>query len=150
MKNNMVIGLEDGLIKFQGATHEGSKHDKRIADEEVISFPEGTPLLGDLGFQGYQPEGAEVVLPFKKPRGKELEEGKKAFNTLLSSYRVRVEHAIASVKRLRIVKDVFRNFNHEMRNTVFRIACGFHNFRTILRRNSLKELVKSGRVQPVA
>jgi hypothetical protein len=43
--------------------------------------------------------------------------------------RVRVEHAIAGVKRSRIVKDVFRNKKPELSDTSMEIACGLHNLR---------------------
>ena len=37
----MVGGLEDRLVKYLGATHEGKKHDKKICDEEGTVFPDG-------------------------------------------------------------------------------------------------------------
>ena len=40
-----------------------------------------------------------------------------------------VEHVIASIKRCRIVKDVFRNTSVEFEDLVMEIACALHNFR---------------------
>ena len=53
---------------------EGKRADKRIADEEDYRFPEGTTLYQDKGFQGYDPSGATVSQPKKKPKGRELTE----------------------------------------------------------------------------
>ena len=44
-----------------------------------------------------------------------------------------VEHVIAGVKRLRIVKEVFRNTKEKFDDLVMEIACGLHNFRTVAR-----------------
>jgi hypothetical protein len=42
---------------------------------------------------------------------------------------VRVEHALAGVKRCRIVKDVLRNTAEEVSDSVMEAACGLHNLR---------------------
>lgn len=130
VKNNIIAGAEDKRIEYLSQTHEGKKHDKKICDEEPCEFPEGTTLTGDLGYQGYEPEGAELVIPIKKPSGGELSENQKDVNTLIASFRVSIEHIISSVKRLRIVKDVFRNIREGLRDVAMEIACGMHNFRT--------------------
>ena len=65
----------------------------------------------------------------KKPRGRELTAAEKEANRKLAQLRVRVEHAIAGVKRSRIVKDVFRNKEPEMSDESMEAACGLHNLR---------------------
>jgi hypothetical protein len=42
---------------YLSKTVEGKKHDKKIADEEKIEYPEGTVIQQDTGFQGYAPKG---------------------------------------------------------------------------------------------
>jgi hypothetical protein len=121
------------LVKFLSKTHEGKKHDKTICEEEKYELPDESVLIGDLAFQGYKPKGAEVVIPFKKPRGGELSEGEKEANKLISSFRVRVEHVISGIKRLRIVKDTIRNLRDGFSDKVLEIACGLHNLRTSFR-----------------
>jgi len=49
------------------------------------------------------------MMPKKKPRGKDLTDGEKAQNKVISSIRVRVEHAIGGIKRMQITTDKFRN-----------------------------------------
>ena len=42
---------------------------------------------------------------------------------------MRVEHALAGVKRCRIVKDVLRNTGEGTSDSVMEVACGLHNVR---------------------
>jgi DDE superfamily endonuclease len=54
-------------------------------------------------------QSPKVVSAETKPRNKELTAKEKERNRQISRVRVRVEHAIAGVKRSRTVKDVLRN-----------------------------------------
>lgn len=136
VKQVIVCGNNDRKVKYLGDVHEGKKHDKKIADEEKIKFTDGTVLFQDSGLQGYHPEGVEVIQPVKKPRGGELTEEQKEGNRLISSVRVVVEHVIAGVKRLHIVKDIFRNKKENYEDVVMAVACALHNFRTDCRLHS--------------
>jgi hypothetical protein len=51
------------------------------------------------------------------------------FNRLLASNRIAVEQTLASVKRLRILRDEFRNRRPGMVELVKAIGCTLHNFR---------------------
>jgi len=53
----------------------------------------------------------------------------KALNRLLSGVRIVVEHAIAGLKRRRIVKDEFRNTKAGFIDLVMEVACALHNLR---------------------
>ena len=91
-------------------------------------------VLQDSGWQGYVAAGArETLLPKKKPRGGELLPAQKKLNRLLAHYRVGVEHAIAGVKRCRIVFDTFRNLRAGFVDTVMEVAAGLHNLRVTTR-----------------
>jgi hypothetical protein len=128
VKNNVIID-QTCKILFLTPTCEGKKHDKRIADEAGYTFPEGSTVYQDTGFQGFHPEGVLIVQPKKKPRGGELTLDEKAENSRISSIRIRVEHAIGGVKRCRIVKDKLRNWKAGFRDLVMETCCGLHNFR---------------------
>jgi hypothetical protein len=130
VKNIIIGGLTTRTVTYLSQTHEGKKHDKRIADEENPTFPEGILLFKDTGFQGYEPENITTVQPKKKPRGKELTREEKEGNTFISKIRVIIEHIINGIKRCRIVKDIFRNTKHKFADLVMEIACGLHNLRT--------------------
>ncbi len=64
----------------------------------MIHLPLGITLWQDTGFQGHHPEGVNVIMPTKKPKGNELSEELKETNRSISSVRVKVEHAIGGVK----------------------------------------------------
>lgn len=133
VKNNVVGGLESRKVKYLGDTHEGKKHDKKIADEEEVTFPEGSRLYKDTGFQGYEPEGVNTKQPKKKPRKKELTEEEKETNREISRVRIVVEHIIGGVKISRIVKETYRNLKEKYEDLVMELACGLHNFRRACR-----------------
>lgn len=114
-------------------TTSGKVHDKRLADSCPYDLPAGSHLLQDLGFLGFCPAGTKIIMPSKKPKGKELTEEQKAANREISKRRVRIEHVNSSVKRCRIVQDRCRLFKEdESRDLVMEICCGLHNFRVKL------------------
>ena len=84
IKNNLVVGINDRQIKHLGGTHEGKKHDKKIAEEEHVELQTGSDLYQDTGFQGLQIEGVNTYQPKKKPKGKKLTEEEKTNNRLIS------------------------------------------------------------------
>src|SRR5260221_13375198 len=69
----------------------------------------------------------------KKPRGRDLTQAELAYNRILSSARISVEHVVTGVKRSRIVKDVLRNSKLGFSDRVMEIACALHNWRTASR-----------------
>lgn len=128
VKNNVFSNAEC-KIRFLSRTVEGKKHDKKLADESEYQLPAGSRLLQDTGFQGFTVSEVRILQPQKKPRGRTLSELAKHCNHWLSSLRIRVEHTIGGVKRYRIVKDRIRNWKKGIKDTVFAICCGLHNFR---------------------
>lgn len=120
-------------MDYLSQTYCGKTHDKKIADREAIHYPPHTMLDKDTGFQGDEPPGVLTFQSRKKPRGKNLGIADLFFNHLISRVRIRVEHVIASVKRCRIVKDVFRNTTEGMSDLVMRVACALHNWRISFR-----------------
>ena len=120
---------ESGHICFLSATYEGKVHDKSVADLAGYSLPHGSCLYQDMGFQGVILNGISIVQPKNKPRGGELTPPEKATNRRISSISIRIEHAIGSVKRYRIVKDKIRLFKDGLRDTIMETCCGLHNFR---------------------
>ncbi len=68
---------------YLSPTQQGTVHDKKMADEQELVFPNNLHLFQDSGFQGYCPENVHLVQPFKKPPKKELSPLKKWFNRYL-------------------------------------------------------------------
>ncbi|MEM7163788.1 MAG: transposase family protein, partial [Bacteroidota bacterium] len=110
-------------------TQEGKMHDKAMADEEQVAFPDAIQIFQDSGYQGFEVENAFVVQPFKKPRKGQLNSMQKWFNQYVARIRICVEHAICGIKRCRIVKDKCRHFRQHFRDQIIAICTGLHNFR---------------------
>ena len=140
-EKNLIIGeVQSRQIVYLSKTVEGKKHDKKLADQEAIEYPEGTILQQDTGFQGYAPEAVITKQPKKKPRGRELPKEEKEVNRELSRVRVVIEHLISGAKRLRIVKEEMRLKVENVSDDLMEIACGTHNFRNLMRKPFFKEL----------
>ena len=139
VKNNLIVDQQNQIL-FLSSTYPGSVHDKRLADEAGHCYPNETVLVEDLGYQGYDLDNISVLIPHKKPRSGELTEQQKQENTDLSQVRVPVEHVMAGIKRLNIVKEKIRLGFQNVRDQVMLIACGLHNLRTAVRTaNKLSE-----------
>lgn len=124
-----VIGTAKGKVRWCSRTTPGRRHDKAVAEKERLRLPAGVAVLGDSGFEGLEAGAAAVITPWKKPKGRRLHWKRRAFNGLLSRERVKVEHTLASVKRLRILQDAFRNRRRGMVDEVMVIGCALHNYR---------------------
>jgi hypothetical protein len=53
-------------IDYLSQTYPGKTHEKKIADEEGISYPPGATLYKDTGFQGYEPAVQQTCQAKKK------------------------------------------------------------------------------------
>ena len=137
---NLVIHDRKGKVRYLSDTYEGKKHDKKIADEEDLPFPQGSTLWQDTGFQGFAPEGVTIQQPKKKPRHRSLSTIEKMNNQSISSIRVEVEHHIGGIKRCQILVQPFRNWLDHYVDDVMETACGLHNFRLSHRRKQYSAL----------
>jgi len=126
---NVFLADHAATVQFVSDTYEGSVHDKSIADATPYPLPPGSELLQDLGFQGVTLHEVQIMQPHKKPRGKSLSDEQKTENRTLAHRRVRIEHIIASVKRLRILKEPIRLWKAGVRDMVIAIGAALHNFR---------------------
>jgi hypothetical protein len=142
-KNNVIINSQC-KVEYLTDTYDGSTHDKKINDEEIMVFPDKSKVFADSGFQGYKPEGKEIelIIPKKKTKGKELTAEEKEKNKKISQVRVKIEHANSGIKRLRIVKDRIRVWKDNFFDFVMEIACALHNFRLKFRPWSYPESEK--------
>lgn len=125
---NAVIVTMACLVIFVSQTVSGKTHDKKMADT-MYSFPVPCTLYQDTGYQGYEPEGVEIIQPVKKPKGKELSRQDKEYNKKVSAIRVRIEHVIGSAKVMRIVKDECRLRANNFVENIFSTCMALHNLR---------------------
>jgi hypothetical protein len=115
-----------GRIMDVSRTYPGSVHDKKIIDTEqtIEKFPLKTCLRFDSGYQGVKEHNKlhYIVLPFKKPKNKELSDLAKELNRANSKRRVIAEHAISRLKKFRICSNLYRgalkSYNQTFRNVV--------------------------------
>ena len=127
-KKNLLVTAPRRVV-YLGPTVGGSRHDKTLAVESRLRFPPDALLLKDSGLQGYEPADVRTLQPKKKPKSRELRSCEKAINRVICRARIVVEHAVAGVKRCRIVTDTFRNWRRGLVDEVMLAACGLHNLR---------------------
>lgn len=65
-KNVVLVNTQGKRIDYLGQTYPGKTHDKKIADEERISYPPDATLYKDSGFQGYEPAVKKTCQAKKK------------------------------------------------------------------------------------
>ena len=105
----------------------GARHDKRLVDARQIepNIPPEVSLLADSGFQGMRHPG--MSLPVKASKKSPLSEWDHQWNRLLASLRVRVEHAIAGMKRYAAAV-VYRNRLPKTDDRFNLLAAGLWNY----------------------
>ena len=84
----------------------------------------------DLGYLGIEKdfENQISILPYKKKKRKELSESQKEWNKIQCSIRIKIEHAIAQIKKFRISRDTFRNKLCRY-DAISDIVCGIVNYK---------------------
>ena len=109
-KNLILVNSKKKILLITPTKH-GKIHDKKLSDKNIIAsrIPEEISLLVDTGFQGIQKQHENTLIPKKKPRGNFLTDTEKAWNKLISSTRMKVEHAIGGIKRFNAISHIFRN-----------------------------------------
>jgi hypothetical protein len=65
-KNVVVVEAGSKRVGYLSGTYVGRAPDKGIAEHEGITYPPGTVLYKDSGFQGYEPAGAKTYQAKKK------------------------------------------------------------------------------------
>jgi len=98
-------------------------------DIEELEFSKKVRLWLCSGFEGFNPETAEIKRPKKKPKGKELTEFDKKSDQEISRTSVKVEDAIGNCKVFRIVKEEIRSFIDDFRDIVMILTCALSNFK---------------------
>lgn len=105
----------------------GSVHDFELYKRSKLEVREDIQIIGDKGYQGIQKIHANSLIPFKKREQSPLSEIQKAFNSILSSIRVRIEHVNAYIKRFKIISSRFRNSRSRYKKKI-KLICGIYNF----------------------
>ena len=124
VKNN-IISSPNLRILWVSHTYKGKIHGKHIRDKENLYYPQN----GKWRIPWIQTKKYRCYDAHKKARGKELTDEQKRRNKEISSFRVKMKHAIGWIKIFRIVKDKYRCHKLFFENLVFLIAWGLHNLK---------------------
>lgn len=131
-RKNLIIADKRKRIGFLGKTVAGKIHDFAILKKQAPpdNMPKKVKKHVDLGFKGIEKQfpGHIIFIPKRKPKTRELTQFAKEQNKKKSAVRVLAENALAGVKRLRIVSDIFRNKKKDFDDTAMLISCGLWNY----------------------
>jgi hypothetical protein len=67
-KNVLLANAQTTKVVYLSPTQVGKTHDKKMVDEQPITYPTGATLSKDTGFQGYEPKGVVTYQPKKSQR----------------------------------------------------------------------------------
>ena len=124
VKTEVIIEGKGRIVSMSEA-HPGSVHDLTVR-RCGTKLPEHAHAYGDGAYQGYDAEFKNFDYPYRKPRGGELDAEEKEYNSGISRYRVKVEHAIGRIKVFRMMSDRYR-YPRDRHNVKMRIAAGLTN-----------------------
>ena len=129
-RKNVVITDEKKRILVLSPTKSGRRHDKRITDKFMLAerIPLNILICADSGFQGLQKVHANTWLPIKGTKKNPLTVEQKQENTILSHFRVCVEHAIGGMKRFRAFAEVLRNHLGYLSDQIVLLSAGLWNY----------------------
>lgn len=127
-RKNVIVSDEKKKILFLSPTKSGRRHDKRIIDKSILKIPDTVGKWADTGFIGLDKLFENTVIPKKGTKKNPLSLADKANNNVISSFRVVVEHAIAGIKRFRILTDTLRNKIGLFDDVAMEVCSGLWNF----------------------
>lgn len=133
-QKNIIVASKKKEILFLGPTVQGRVHNYPMLMKSKLPehIPPNVTSYLDLGFKGIQKDySLKIQMPFRKPRTRELTDKQKVYNKRVSRFRVKVENAIAGIKRLRSLTDVCRTKSEELKDRLMWLGCGLWNFHLV-------------------
>lgn len=128
-RKNLICSNYQKKILILSPTKNGRRHDKKLFDKENWGswIPPNSSLWLDTGFIGISTKAAEIFIPKKKSKNHPLTDNEKAENKAISSIRIKVEHAIAGLKRFATASGILRS-KRGQDDKFMLIAAGLWNF----------------------
>lgn len=131
------------MIIFLGLTTAGAIHDYFLLKEELRWYEEQETwfdlieLFVDLGYLGIEKDFTigKIQIPIKKPKksknnpNPELTDEQKEHNKTVSKTRVRIEHAIGSMKVFNLMAHIYRNHKQGFEDLSAGICAAIHNLK---------------------
>ena len=127
-RKNVIVSDENKRILYLSPTKSGRRHDKRIVDKSQLKIPDNVGKWADTGFQGLDKLYENTVMPKKGTKKNPLTPTDKANNKIISSFRVVVEHALAGIKRFKVLADTLRNKIGLFDDMIMEVCSGLWNF----------------------
>lgn len=124
VKNEIII-TEHGKIAAVSDDAPGRVHDIEVR-RRGPPLPKNARAYADSGYQGYQKDHPALDIPYKKSKKNPLAKDQKEYNHALARLRVKAEHALARMKRFRILADKFR-YPRASHTAKFAIIAGIAN-----------------------
>ena len=135
------------VILFLGLTTMGAFHDYFLLKEELMWYKDKDTwfdcieLFVDLGYLGIADDFVikKLNIPIKKPRKSknnpdpQLTDEQKKHNKTVSQTRVRIEHAIGSMKIFNIMAHIYRNHKTSFEDVSAGICAALHNLKIKLK-----------------
>ncbi len=123
-----------GKTVWGGKYHDFSLLKEEFKKQKVFKDHQVWVDLAYVGFSKYY-KTKKLHLPHKKPRktktrpDPQLTDFQKQANKQKSQVRIVVEHAIAGMKRYRILMEKFRNKSEEFADAVIEVCAGLWNYK---------------------
>jgi hypothetical protein len=132
-----IATTRKGYIVHISQTTGGRTNDYKLFKKSRLPqvIPKDTRLFSDAGYQGIRKDYPDIasVIPFKRHRGKkELTRSEKIFNKKQRRVRIRVENALARIKKFQAINQIYRHSVHNY-NQTFRFVANIVNFRMLCR-----------------
>jgi hypothetical protein len=112
VKTQIAVGPDGVIESVSASVPGGATHDVTLlrVTELLDELAAGEGAMVDKGYDGISKDYPEVpiIIPFKARRNRPLTQEQKAFNKVVASYRIVVEHAIAQMNRFLVLRQVFR------------------------------------------
>jgi IS5 family transposase len=105
----------------------GAVHDFKLFQQNKVHLLKNLLLIADKGYQGIEQMHAFTLIPFKKPRKRNLSPKQRKWNRMISKVRIFIEPVNRWMKRFKIFKYRYRNKQrkHFLR---FSLICGLFNY----------------------
>jgi hypothetical protein len=137
VKSQIAVGPDGVIESVSPSVPGGATHDVTLLRQTKLldELAAGEGALVDKGYDGITKDypNVPIIIPFKARRNRPLSEAEKAYNKVVASYRIVVEHAIAQMNRFTVLRQVFRGRprRHEKAHSqVVRVVACLVNRRT--------------------
>lgn len=137
IKTQVVVDTCGEIEGVSESVPGGANHDITLLRESgaLDELEEGEAAMLDKGYTGIDKTHPDVpvVIPFKKPRGKELTQEQRGHNREVARHRVVVEHTMAQLNRFTVLRQTFRGQKRGRHSEVVRVVAKLVNRRLRVR-----------------